>query len=174
MEPIILPFIKAFPKIANSCFVAPGAAIIGDVEIGVHSSVWFNCTVRGDVNHIRIGSYTNIQDNSTCHVTTKTHPLIIGDHVTIGHGAILHGCTVKNYALVGMGSCILDGAVIEERAMVAAGSLVTPNKVVKTGELWAGSPAKFMRKLTDEELKYLEWSPQHYARLAEHYTTQNQ
>lgn len=174
MEPIILPFIKAFPKIANSCFVAPGAAVIGDVEIGVNSSVWFNCTVRGDVNYIRIGSFTNIQDNSTCHVTTKTHPLIIGDHVTVGHGAILHGCTIKNHALVGMGACVLDGAVIEEKAMVAAGSLVTPNKVVPSGELWAGSPAKFMRKLTEEELKHLEWSAQHYARLAEHYTTQNQ
>lgn len=173
MEPIILPFVRTFPKIANNCFIAPGAAIIGDVEIGVSSSVWFNCTLRGDVNHIRVGTCTNIQDGSTCHVTTKTHPLIIGDHVTVGHGVVLHGCTIGHYALVGMGSIVLDGATIEERSMLAAGSLVTPNKVVKTGELWAGSPATFKRKLTPEEWQHLEWSAQHYAHLAEHYTTHN-
>lgn len=157
------------PTVGEKVFVAPGAAVIGDVHLGAGSNVWFNVTIRGDVNHIRIGVGTNIQDNAVCHVTYQKHPLIIGNNVTVGHGAILHGCTVHDTALIGMGSKVLDGAVVESGAMVAAGALVGPGKVVKSGELWAGVPAKPMRALTQAEKDYLPWSAEHYMRLAEQY-----
>ena len=168
-KPIILPFKGIFPKIAEDAFIAPGAAVAGDVEIGSGSNVWFQVAIRGDVNYVRIGRNTNIQDGTICHVTTKKHPLIIGDNVTIGHAAIVHGCTLQDGSFVGMGATVMDGAVVESGAMVAAGALVTPGKVVKSGELWAGSPAKFMREMTEEEKKYLPWSAEHYRALGEEY-----
>lgn len=169
MKPIILPFNGKTPKIHESAFIAPGVAVAGDVEIGAGSNVWFQVAMRGDVQVIRIGENTNIQDGTICHVTTKRFPLTIGSNVTIGHGAILHGCTLEDGSFVGMGATVMDGAVVQSGAMVAAGALITPGKVVKSGEIWAGNPAKFMREMTQEEKDYLPWSAQHYYKLGQQY-----
>jgi carbonic anhydrase/acetyltransferase-like protein (isoleucine patch superfamily) len=165
----IYPFRNIYPRIDESVFIAPGANVIGDVEIGPRSSIWFGSTIRGDVNYIRIGADTNIQDGCIVHVDSGRFATLIGDGVTVGHGAILHACEIRNHAFIGMQACVLDGAVIEEKAMVAAGALVTPGKTVPTGELWAGRPAKLMRKLTDEEMLRFEKSSLDYAELAKIY-----
>ena len=132
-------------------YVADGAKIIGDVEIGENSSVWYNAVVRGDSNSIVIGKSTNIQDNAVLH-TSRNYALEIGDNVTIGHGAIVHGCTIGNNVLIGMGAIILDGVVIEDDCMIGAGALVTQNKVIVRGSLCIGSPAKVVRELSQEEM----------------------
>lgn len=170
--PIILPYQQTAPTIHPSAFVAKGAVVTGDTHIGANSSIWFNVTMRGDVNHIRIGENTNIQDGTVCHVTYKKFPLIIGNNVTIGHNATLHACTVEDFGFVGMGAVVMDGAVVETGAMVAAGALVPPGKVVKSGEIWAGNPAKFFRPMTQEEKDYLPWSAQHYVKLGQEYLNQ--
>lgn len=139
------------PKLAPSVWVAPSADIIGNVTIGEHSSVWFQTVVRGDVHWIEIGEYTNIQDGSVLHVTNGVSPLKIGSRVTIGHKACLHGCTVGDNCLIGMGALILDDAVIGEGSVVAAGALVTQGKVFPPNSLIMGSPAKRIRDLTLEE-----------------------
>lgn len=162
----VVPYQGVTPTLADNVFVAHGAAVIGNVNIGTGSSVWYNVTLRGDVHHISIGENTNIQDGTVGHVTSGKFPLIIGNGVTIGHNATVHACTVGDYSLIGMGSVILDGAVIEPYAMVAAGAVVSPGKVVKSGELWAGVPAKFIRHISEEERTYLTWSATHYAALA--------
>lgn len=167
--PHILPYTGIKPTIHPKAFVAPGAAIAGDVEIGAESSIWFNVSIRGDVNHVRIGTNTNIQDGSVCHVTYKKYPLIIGNRVTIGHNATVHACTLEDESFVGMGATVMDGAVVETGAMVAAGALVPPGKIVKTGEVWAGIPAKVLRPMTQEEIDYLPWSADHYTRLSQQY-----
>ena len=131
-------------------YVAEGAKIIGDVEIGNDSSVWYNAVIRGDSNRIRIGENTNIQDLAVLH-TSHSHALKIGDHVTIGHGVIVHGCTIGNNVLIGMGAIILDGAVIEDYCIIGAGALVTQNKVIEAGSLCFGNPAKVVRKISEEE-----------------------
>src|SRR5208337_2586913 len=133
-------------------FVAPGAVVIGDVVIGAGSSVWFNCVVRGDVHHIRVGERTNIQDGTVVHVTGGKFATHIGSDITIGHGCVLHACTLEDGCFIGMGAIILDGAVVESGAMVAAGALVTPGKRVKAGELWAGNPAKLLRPLSPDDI----------------------
>jgi len=157
------------PRLADSVWVADGAVIIGDVEIGPGSSVWFGAVVRGDVNHIRVGARTNLQDYSVLHVTNRTHPTIVGDDVTLGHRATLHGCTVKDRCLVGIGAIVMDGAVVGEDAMVAAGSLVPPGMVVPPRMLALGSPAKVKRELTREEIEYFRESAANYAGYAEQY-----
>jgi carbonic anhydrase/acetyltransferase-like protein (isoleucine patch superfamily) len=157
------------PRLADSAWVADGAVIVGDVEIGPESSVWFGAVVRGDVNHIRVGARTNLQDYSVLHVTGRTHPTIVGDDVTLGHRATLHGCTVKDRCLVGIGAIVMDGAVVGEDAMVAAGSLVPPGMVVPPGMLALGSPAKVRRNLTREEIEYFRLSAANYAGYAEQY-----
>ncbi len=157
------------PYIGKRVFVAPTAFIIGDVSVGDNTNIWFGVTIRGDVNTIRIGSDTNIQDGTVCHVTYKTGPLTIGSRVTIGHSAVLHACTLQDESFVGMGAIVMDGAVVESGAMVAAGALVPPGKTVKTGEVWAGTPAKFLRNMTKEEIKYLPWSAMHYVALGHKY-----
>jgi gamma-carbonic anhydrase len=164
-----LPFKGKIPQIEATAWLAPNCTVIGETSIGAHSSVWFGAVLRGDVNFIRIGEYTNIQDNAVIHVTTNGKPTIIGNRVTVGHAAILHACTIKDEALVGMGATVLDGALIQTHSMVAAGALVSPGKVVESGWLWAGVPAKPVRKLTEEELAYLAWSATHYAALSQHY-----
>lgn len=156
-------------QIHRTVFVANGAVVIGDVTIAEHSSVWFNTVARGDVNYIEIGKKTNIQDNSVLHVTTDTHPLVIGDEVTVGHRVILHGCTVRDRVLVGMGAIVLDGAVLEEDSFVAAGSLVPPGFNVPSGKLVMGSPAKVKRDLTEQELKSIRDSAANYVRNADRY-----
>ena len=169
---IILPYKDIYPKIDKTAFVAPGAAVAGDVDIGPESSVWFNVTLRGDVNPIRVGARANIQDGSVVHTTHNFQGTIIGDDVTIGHSAILHACTVEDFGFVGMQACVMDGAIVESKGMLAAGALLTPGKVVPTGQLWAGRPAKYMRDLTQEELDYIEWSAPHYVRLGQEYLGQ--
>ena len=147
------PFIESFlglqPEIHDTAYIASTAAVMGAVRIGAEASVWHNVTLRGDANYITIGKGTNIQDNSIVHIDAKTHPAVIGDYVTIGHGCIIHACTLEDYSFVGMGAIVLDGAVVESGAMVAAGALVPPGKRVPKGELWAGSPAKLMRELDE-------------------------
>lgn len=165
----IIAFKGIMPKLHQSVFVAPSADVIGDVEIDEGSSVWFNCVIRGDVNHIRIGKRSNIQDGTVIHVSNGTHPTLIGDDVLVGHNCIVHGCTLENGSFVGMGATVLDGAVVESGAMVAAGALVAPNKRVPKGELWAGAPAKFMRNLSDEQQANLTSGAAHYAELAQIY-----
>lgn len=173
MKEVLLPYKGILPTIGESVFIAPTARAIGDVHIGKNSSLWFGVTVRGDVNHIRIGEDTNIQDHTMVHVTRVTHPTVIGSRVTIGHSVTLHGCTLEDECFVGMAACIMDGAVIESGAMVAAGALVTPGKRVKTGEIWAGNPAKFMRPMTDKEKAHLIVSANNYVRLSHEYLQEN-
>jgi carbonic anhydrase/acetyltransferase-like protein (isoleucine patch superfamily) len=140
------------PKVDESAFVADDAFVIGDVEIGEDSSVWFGSIIRGDVNYIRIGARTNIQDHTIIHVNTGTHPTILEDEITVGHRVTLHGCYVESGCLVGIGSIVLDGARIGSQSLVAAGSLVTPNTRIPPRSLVMGSPARVKRELTGEEL----------------------
>ena len=167
---MLLPYKKIMPTIGDDVFIAENAAVIGDTVIGERSNIWFGCTIRGDVHEIRIGKRTNIQDNSVIHTTRKVSGTYIGDEVTVGHGAILHACTIGNQVLVGMGAIILDEAVMEDRSMLAAGSVLTPKKRVPTGQLWAGSPARYMRDLTEEELNFLSISADNYVKLAVEYS----
>lgn len=166
---LLLPYKKTSPLLHSGSWIAPNAAVIGDVHIGTDSSIWFGVTVRGDVNHIRIGNRTNIQDNSCVHVTRVTHPTLIGDNVTIGHAVTLHGCILEDNCFIGMKACIMDGAVIESGGMVAAGAVVPPNKRVKAGEVWAGVPAKFFRPMTEQEKAFIAISADNYVRLAKEY-----
>ena len=153
------------PNIAKSVFCASGAQIIGNVEIGENSSVWYNAVIRGDSNAVVIGENTNVQDNAVLHENLQCN-LIIGDNVTIGHGAIVHGCTVGDHVLIGMGCIIMDGAVIEKNCIIGAGALVTQNKVIPEGSMVFGNPAKVVRKLTEEEIESIEESARHYCREA--------
>jgi carbonic anhydrase/acetyltransferase-like protein (isoleucine patch superfamily) len=163
----LFPYLNTFPKLSENVFLASGVKIIGDVEIGPDSSVWYNTVIRGDVNYIRIGTLSNIQDCSMLHVTNGKYPLNIGSKVTIGHSVTLHGCTIKDLCLIGMGAVILDGAVVEENALVAAGSVVRPNFVVPGGKLVAGVPAKVVRDLTSEEIAEFEKSALRYKKYTE-------
>ncbi len=171
-QPIILPYQGVMPTIAEDAYIAPGAVIIGDVVIGSQTNVWFNCVIRGDVNTIRIGERTNIQDGTVIHVTRKTGPTTIGSGITIGHKVLLHACTLKDNCFVGMGATVMDFAVVEESAMVAACSNVTYNKQIKSGELWAGNPAKKMREMKQEELDFIPVSADNYVRLSREYMSQ--
>lgn len=166
---MIKKFKNVFPKIDKSVFVAENAVIIGDVEIGEESSVWYNCVVRGDVNDIKIGARANIQDGTVIHVSSTTQGTYIGDDVTVGHMALLHACTIGNRAFIGMQACVMDDCIIEDEAMVAAGALVTPGKRVPSQQLWGGRPAKYMRDLTEEEIKFLKFSADRYVKLSREY-----
>ena len=150
------------PRFGARVFVAENAAVIGDVELGDDCSVWFSTTIRADVNAVRIGAGTNVQDNCTIHVTHHDWPTVIGAHVTIGHGAIVHGCTVHDGALIGIGSRVLDGAVIGESALVGAGALVPPGMHVPPRTLVLGTPARVKRELTEDELAHLDRSWRNY------------
>jgi len=162
----ILPFGNRAPKIAHGVFIAPDALVMGDVEIGERSSIWYGSVVRGDVNWIKIGKKTNIQDRCVCHVSAQTAPLLVGDEVTCGHGAILHGCVIEDRVLVGMGAVVLDNAKVGEGSIIAAGALVPPNKQIPPGSLVAGVPAKVKRQTTDEETEQIKASAEHYYRLS--------
>jgi len=157
------------PTVPASCFVEDTGVVIGDVVMGEDCSVWFHAVIRGDVNYIRIGKRTNVQDLCMLHVTHDTHPLIIGDEVTIGHNVVLHGCTVKDRVLVGMGAIIMDGAVIGEDLVVGAGALVTEGTIVPPKSLIHGSPAKVKRPVTDKELAWINESAENYVRYARQY-----
>ena len=157
------------PIIAESSFIAENTSIIGDVIIGEESSIWFGTTIRGDMNYIHIGSRTNIQDNSIVHVTTDIAPTIIGDGVTIGHGAIVHGCTIENDCLIGMGSIIMDEAIVKQGSMIAAGAIITPKTIVPENTLMVGIPAKPIRKLTKDEYDEIIERAQHYIDFSNNY-----
>lgn len=165
----IHPFGGIHPTIAQDAFIAPGVVVTGDVTIGAESSLWFGCVVRGDVNHVRIGNRTNIQDGTVIHVTRQTGPTIIGSGITIGHRALLHACTLEDDCFIGMGAILLDDVVVESGAMVAAGAMVPPGKRVKKGEIWAGNPARFFRELSAKEASFIAVSAQNYVDLASEY-----
>jgi carbonic anhydrase/acetyltransferase-like protein (isoleucine patch superfamily) len=151
------------PRIAPDAFIAPNAVLIGDVEIGPQSSVWFGCVLRGDTNFIRIGARTNVQDGTIIHVNAGADHTIIGDDVTIGHAAIIHACMLKNRAFVGMGATVLDNAMIEEGGVLGANALLSPRKVIGPNELWLGSPAKLVRVLTAEQRASFDMNARVYA-----------
>ena len=159
---MILPHKGRWPEIHETAFIAPSADVIGDVVIGSHSSVWFQCVIRGDVNTIRIGNRTNVQDGSMLHVTRKKAPLVIGNEVTIGHKAMLHGCTIGNRVLVGMSATIMDHAEIGDECMIGAGSLVTQGMKIPPRSLVIGVPAKVARPLKQEEIDYLAISAENH------------
>lgn len=166
---IELPHLAKDPQIPDSVYVDRSARINGDVTMGEHCSVWFNVSIRGDVNTISIGRLTNIQDNSCFHNSYLTTPLIIGDEVTVGHQVLLHGCTIGNRVLVGMQSIVMDNAVIGDDCILGAGSLVTEGKEIPAGSLAFGRPAKVIRQLTDEERKMISDRAIHYAATIESY-----
>lgn len=163
------PYKGILPTIGRRVWLAPGAQVVGDVEIGEEAGIWYNCVIRGDVNNIKIGARTNIQDGTVIHVSSTLQGTYIGADVTVGYMALLHACTVEDAAFIGMQACVMDGAYVESGAMVAAGALVTPGKRVPTGQLWGGSPARFMRDLTAEEKAYIPYSAKHYVELAARY-----
>ena len=142
----------AWPKVASSAYIADGAHVIGDVEIGDDSSVWFNCVIRGDVHYVRIGRSTNVQDGSICHAMRDECPLIVGSYVTVGHGAVLHGCSVESHCLIGIRATVLNGASIGSYSIVAAGAVVPENTVIPPRSLVMGVPAKVRREVTREEM----------------------
>jgi len=163
------------PTIGEHVYIDESAQVIGQVTIGKDSSIWPLVTIRGDVNVVTIGENTNVQDNSVLHVTHEYEgpgsgfPLTLGDNVTVGHGVILHGCSVGNNCLIGMGTKVLDGATIEDNVFIAAGSLIPQNKRVTGGQLWMGSPAKPIRKLSEQELNWLQYSAKQYVKLKNEY-----
>jgi carbonic anhydrase/acetyltransferase-like protein (isoleucine patch superfamily) len=166
---LVLPYNGTLPTLGKNVFLAPGTFVMGDAVLGDNVNIWFGTVIRGDDNYIRIGARTNIQDNSTIHVSDGTGPTVIGADVLVGHGCILHGCTIEDGAFIGMGSTVLDGAVVESGAMVAAGTLVTPGKRVKKGELWAGNPCKLFRPLKPAEIEHIPWAVKHYVERAAEY-----
>jgi carbonic anhydrase/acetyltransferase-like protein (isoleucine patch superfamily) len=176
-----IPYRNILPKIDKSAFIANNVIITGNVVVGANSSIWFGSVLRGDVTAITIGNNTNIQDNCIIHGTRPNHaqnktgsngaPVAIGDFVTVGHSAIIHACTISDYAFVGMGSIVMDLAIIEQYAMLAAGAVLTPGKIIKSKQIWAGNPAKYLRDMTQTELDYIKISAQNYVELANEYKT---
>jgi carbonic anhydrase/acetyltransferase-like protein (isoleucine patch superfamily) len=177
--PAIRPFNNILPQIGKRVYVDPACTLIGDVHIGDDSSIWPGTVIRGDVNHIRIGARSNIQDGTVIHVSHDGpngrpigYPTLIGDDVTVGHGAIVHACRIGNACLIGMGATVLDGAVVEDHGFVGAGAVIPPGKTVRSGELWLGNPAKCVRQLSAEEIEQLYYSARHYVRLKDEYLTE--
>jgi len=173
------PFAGHVPSVDPTAWIDPAALVIGDVHIGAGSSVWPMAVIRGDVHRIRIGERSNIQDGAVLHVSHDSphspggHPLLLGDGITVGHQAVLHGCEVGAYCLIGIGAKVMDGAVVEPRVLLGAGSLVTPGKRLEGGYLWVGVPARKVRPLNERELAYLEYSADHYVRLAERHRAEH-
>lgn len=168
-------YLNSSPALGERIYLHDSAHVIGDVRLGDDSSVWLNAVVRGDVNHIIVGKCSNIQDFVMCHVSHKTQgkplgsPLVIGDYVTIGHSAILHGCEIGDECLVGMGSIVMDDVVVSSRVMIGAGSLVPPGKKLESGYLYVGRPVEKLRPLTEAEIAYLRYSAEHYVRVKNNY-----
>ncbi|MGL6017562.1 MAG: gamma carbonic anhydrase family protein [Gibbsiella quercinecans] len=179
MSEAIRPYLHYLPKIGQRVMIDPSSVVIGNVELGDDVSIWPLVAIRGDVNAVRIGARSNIQDGSVLHVTHQSahnqegFPLFIGENVTVGHKAMLHGCTIGNRVLVGMGSILLDGAIIEDDVMIGAGSLVAPGKRLASGYLYLGSPARQVRPLTPEELEGLIYSANNYVRWKDDYLSQD-
>ena len=173
------PFNNSQPHLGERVFIDPACIVIGDVVIGDDSSIWPGTIIRGDVNHIRIGARSNIQDGTVIHVSHSGpngkpvgYPTLIGDDVTIGHGAIIHACSIGDACLIGMGAIVLDGAVVEKNGFVGAGAVIPPGKTVASGELWLGNPAKCVRKLSEQEIEQLYYSAAHYVRLKDMYLSE--
>lgn len=170
--PDLIAFAGKAPQLDPAAFVAPGARLIGDVIVGPDASIWYNCVLRGDVNRIRIGARTNIQDGSVLHCDSPRpgnpdgHPTLIGEEVLIGHLAMVHGCVLADRAFVGLSAIVMDGCRIESDAMLAAGAMLTPGKTISTGQLWAGRPAKYVRDLSDADLAGMRAGVAHYVELA--------
>lgn len=169
---MILPFQTTTPRFHSSVFIAPNACVIGEVELGRDSSVWFGTIVRGDVNTIRVGERTNIQDMTVIHVTHDTFPTILGSEITVGHRAVLHGCRVQDRCLIGMGAVVMDDVDVGAESIVAAGSLVPPGARIPPRSLARGLPARVVRPLTDEELKELGASAERYVQLKNVYLSE--
>ncbi len=175
----ILTYRGITPIIDSSSFIAKNAIISGDVIIGKNVGIWYGCVIRGDVEKVRIGDNTNIQDNTVIHVTRAGHaqnktgdhgaPAIIGKYVTVGHSALIHACTIEDYAFIGMGAIVMDMAKVESFGMLAAAAVLTPGKIVKSGQIWVGNPAKYFRDLTKEEKDYIGISAENYVELAMEY-----
>jgi len=169
---MLLAFQNKMPRIDSSAYIVESAAVIGDVVIGAESSIWFNAVIRGDINYIRIGKRTNIQDGCVLHVAREKYPLTIGDDVTVGHNATLHACTIESRCLIGMGATVMDGSTIGENCIVGAGSLVTPSTNIQPGNLVIGAPAKVKRKLTENEIRSILGSASHYVNDIQTYSHQ--
>ncbi len=170
--PLVRPYRDHWPVIAADAFVAPGAVVIGDVVIGAEASLWYGVVVRGDVHFIRIGARTNLQDGTVVHVTRRTAPTEIGDNVTVGHGAVIHGAVLESACFIGMRATVLDGVVVESGAMVAAGAVVSPGKRVPRGEIWAGIPARPLRALSPAESAFIQESADNYVALGREHRDQ--
>ena len=168
-DPMIRGFRGKRPVIDPTAYIADSATIVGDVEIGARSSIWFGSVLRGDVFHIRIGEETSIQDNAAIHVTHDRYATLVGSRVTIGHSVILHGCTVGDLVIIGMGAIVLDQAEVGDKCIIGAGALVTPGTKIPSGHLAVGAPARVKRPLTDDELEWLEVSARHYVELTAAY-----
>ncbi|QJD89286.1 gamma carbonic anhydrase family protein [Duganella dendranthematis] len=171
----VTSYLNTTPQLGEGLYLHPSAQVIGDVTVGKDCSIWCNTVLRGDVNRIVIGNCTNVQDFAMGHVSHKNDkkpngsPLIIGDYVTIGHQAMLHGCTIGNEVLIGMAAIIMDDVVVQDQVMVGAGSLVSPGKVLESGHLYVGRPAVKVRALTPEEIAYMKYSAEHYVRVKNNY-----
>jgi len=166
---MILPYKGIYPKIHESVFICDGVQIIGDVVLEKDVSVWFNSVIRGDVNYITVGERTNIQDGCLLHNTYQKYPLIIGSDVTIGHGAVVHGCTIKDSVLIGMGAILLDNSVVNSNSCIAAGTLVKENFIVPEGVLVAGVPGKIVRQLNSDEIQKIQKSAANYLQYVKTY-----
>lgn len=175
MKKNVRAYLEHTPKIDASCYVDELSIVIGDVHLAANVSVWPFAVIRGDVNHIRIGQNSNVQDHAMLHVSHKKadkpegSPLIIGEDVTVGHGVTLHGCTIGNRVLLGINTIVLDDVIIEDDVMIGAGTLVPPGKVLESGWLYMGSPAKKTRPLTEKELAFLPYSAQNYVKVSDNY-----
>ena len=176
MQNPVRSFNSITPKLAKGVYVDPRATVIGDVELGEDVSVWPGAVIRGDMHYIRIGNRSNVQDNAVLHITHASEnfnpggfPLNIGEGVIIGHSAVLHGCTVKDHVLIGIGAIVNDGAVIESNNMIGAGAVVPPGKTLESGYVYVGNPAKPLRPLTEKEREFLPYSPQNYIKLKNQY-----
>ena len=167
-----LPYRGVMPTVHPNAFIAQTATIIGDTHVGEGSGIWYGCVIRGDVNEIRIGKRTNIQDLTMIHCAELGQGTYLGDDITVGHSAVLHACNVEDNAFIGIQACVMDDCIVEKGAMVAAGALVTPGKIVKAGEVWAGSPAKKLRDINEKDLAFFEINRQRYVRLAQEYMTE--
>jgi carbonic anhydrase/acetyltransferase-like protein (isoleucine patch superfamily) len=165
--PVILPVKDKHPQWGDNCFIAPNATIVGDVQLGNNCSVWFNAVIRGDVNNITIGNDSNIQDGAVIHATYHKAATTIGNRVSVGHNAIVHGCTLKDHILIGMGAIVMDHAVVEPYCIIAAGAVVLENSICESGFLYAGMPAKKIKPVTDAQRALLDQLPDNYIMYAD-------
>ena len=169
MSGVLLPYKKTTPTIAGDAFIAPNAMVIGDVIVGAESGIWFNCVLRGDVNKIVIGNRTNIQDGSVVHVSGVGKGTHIGNNVTVGHMALIHACSLEDGCFIGMSATVMDDCIVETGALVAAGALVAPGRRVLAGQVWGGTPARYLRDIRDTDIEMINYTVPRYVELANQY-----